>query len=135
MFAGVEVERGATERAEIAQALKAAGLDALDMTHNETAKLHIRHMIGGRKELADEQVHRLRFPERPGALLDFLSGVGRQWNISLFHYRNHGAAYGRILIGIQVPESSRPEFPEFIESLGFPAFDEPDNEAFEWFLR
>lgn len=135
VFAGVEVERGEEERQQIIDALASAGFEALDMTHNETAKLHIRHMIGGRKELADEQVHRLRFPERPGALLDFLTGVGDNWNISLFHYRNHGAAYGRILIGIQVPSSDGPEFPAFIESLGFPTFDESDNEAFEWFLR
>lgn len=135
VFAGVEVERGAEERAEIAKALTAAGFDALDMTHNDTAKLHIRHMIGGRTALPDEQVHRLRFPERPGALLDFLTSVGEKWNISLFHYRNHGAAYGRILIGIQVPNADEPEFPGFIASLGFPVFDESDNEAFEWFLR
>ena len=135
VFAGVEVERGSEERTEIANALTAAGFEALDMTHNDTAKLHIRHMIGGRHEVPEEQVHRLRFPERPGALLDFLSAVGKQWNITLFHYRNHGAAYGRILIGVEALNSEGPKFPKFIESLGFPAFDESDNEAFEWFLR
>ncbi len=135
VFAGVEVERGADERAEIAKALTDAGFDVLDMTHNDTAKLHIRHMIGGHATLPDEQVHRLRFPERPGALLDFLTGIGEQWNISMFHYRNHGAAYGRVFIGIQVPESESAHLPEFIEQLGFPAENESDNEAFEWFLR
>lgn len=135
VFAGVEVERGAEERAEIAQRLEQAGFEVLDMTHNDTAKLHIRHMIGGHAKLPDEQVHRLRFPERPGALLDFLKGVGEQWNISMFHYRNHGAAYARVLIGIQVPDAHTVEFPEFISGLGFPAQNESDNEAFEWFLR
>ena len=135
VFAGVEVEHGADERAEIVTALEEAGFGVLDMTHNDTAKLHIRHMIGGRTEVPDEQVHRLRFPERPGALLDFLSGVGEKWNISLFHYRNHGAAYGRVLIGVQVPDSDGLALPEFTEGLGFPAFDESDNDAFEWFLR
>jgi len=131
VFAGVEVEHGADERAEIVTALEEAGFGVLDMTHNDTAKLHIRHMIGGRTEVPDEQVHRLRFPERPGALLDFLSGVGEKWNISLFHYRNHGAAYGRVLIGVQVPDSDGLALPEFTEGLGFPAFDESDNE-FLW---
>jgi len=80
-------------------------------------------------------VLRLRFPERPGALLDFLTGVGKQWNISMFHYRNHGAAYGRVLIGIQVPAADASKLPAFVKELGYPADDESDNEAFDWFLR
>jgi len=135
VFAGVVVERGAEERAEITNALVQAGFDVLDMTHNDTAKLHIRHMIGGRAQLADEQVHRLRFPERPGALLDFLNEIGQEWNISMFHYRNHGAAYGRVFIGIQVPAGDTAKLPDFIERLGYPADNESDNEAFNWFLR
>lgn len=135
VFAGVEVERGEEEVKEIIDALTDAGFEVLDMTHNDTAKLHIRHMVGGHAILPDEQVHRLRFPERPGALLDFLSGIGQQWNISMFHYRNHGAAYGRVLIGIQGPESGSAAFPDFIKKLGLPANNESDNEAFEWFLR
>ncbi len=135
VFAGVEVERGDQERKEIIAALTEAGFEVLDMTHNDTAKLHIRYMVGGHSVLADEQVHRLRFPERPGALQDFLSGIGQQWNISMFHYRNHGAAYGRILIGVQGPDSGSVAFPEFIKKLGLPADNESDNQAFEWFLR
>jgi len=105
------------------------------MTHNNTAKLHIRHMIGGHAHLPNEHVLRLQFPERPGALLDFLSGIGRQWNISMFHYRNHGAAYGRVLLGLQVPEQDAKNLPAFISALGFPTDDESDNAAFDWFLR
>jgi len=135
VFAGFEVERGAAERQEIAASLQAAGFDVLDMTHNDTAKLHVRHMIGGHAHLQDEHVLRLQFPERPGALLDFLKGIGEQWNISMFHYRNHGAAYGRVLLGIQVPEDAAMNLPAFISQLGFPTEDESDNDAFEWFLR
>ncbi len=135
VFAGVEVEQGTDERKEIAQNLIQAGFEVLDMTHNDTAKLHIRHMIGGHASLDDEQVHRLRFPERPGALLNFLTGLGQQWNISMFHYRSHGAAYGRVLIGIQVPKNEEAELATFINSMGFPAEHESDNEALEWFLR
>jgi len=135
VFAGVVVDRGEEERLEIAESLKAAGFDVLDMTHNDTAKLHIRHMIGGHATLPDEQVYRLRFPERPGALLDFLTAIGEQWNISMFHYRNHGAAFGRVLIGIQAPGASTDSLKEFIERLGIPTDDESNNEAFGWFLQ
>lgn len=135
VFAGVEVEHREEERKEIASTLMSAGFDVLDMTHNDTAKLHVRHMIGGHALLADEQVYRLRFPERPGALLDFLTGLGERWNISMFHYRSHGAAYGRVLIGIQVPKGDEEKLSTFIGNMGFPAEHESYNEALEWFLR
>jgi len=135
VFAGVEVERGAEERDEIASDLTNAGFEVLDMTLNDTAKLHVRHMVGGRASLIDEQIHRLRFPERRGALQDFLTGLGQQWNISMFHYRSHGAAYGRVLIGIQVPKGDEEQLTEFIGNMGFPADDESDNDALKWFLR
>jgi len=135
VFAGVEVERGASEREEIAANLTAAGFQVLDMTRNDTAKLHVRHMVGGHAHLTDEQVYRLRFPERPGALLDFLTGLDQQWNISMFHYRSHGAAYGRVLIGIQVPKGQEVKLADFIGNMGFPADDESENEALQWFLR
>jgi len=104
VFAGFELNDGQQERAELAKSLGESGYKILDMTHNDTAKLHLRHMIGGHAGLSNERLYRFRFPERPGALLDFLSRMGEHWNISLFHYRNHGAAYGRVLVGMQLPE-------------------------------
>ncbi|MBP6243179.1 MAG: threonine ammonia-lyase, biosynthetic, partial [Chromatiaceae bacterium] len=97
---------------------------------NETAKLHIRFMVGGHAQgLADEMLVRFEFPERPGALLNFLTGLGRRWNISLFHYRNHGAAYGRVLMGLQVAAPERPELLQRLDGLGYRYWDETDNPA------
>jgi threonine dehydratase len=104
------------------------------MTENETAKLHIRFMVGGHaRGVADEVLIRFEFPERPGALLSFLSGLGRRWNISLFHYRNHGAAYGRVLMGVQVATSERPEFLRLLDGLGYRYWEETDNPAYRIF--
>jgi threonine dehydratase len=92
-------------------------------------------MVGGRTQgLADEVVYRFEFPERPGALLSFLDGLEMDWNISLFHYRNHGADHGRVLVGIQVPPPDRPRFIAYIEGLGYPWWDENDNAAYHLFL-
>ncbi len=135
VFAGVEITDAEEERLEIINALKANDYEVLDMTHNDTAKLHVRHMVGGSAGLSNERLLRFRFPERPGALLDFLDQVGERWNISLFHYRNHGAAYGRVLVGVQLPQSDQQQFDQFIEHLGFKATDETDNEAYAAFLR
>ena len=105
------------------------------MTDNEVAKLHVRYMVGGRvADLPDERVFRFQFPERPGALLRFLEGLNDRWNISLFHYRNHGADYGRVLVGIQVPEPTRADFLHHIEAIGFPFWDETENPAYRQFL-
>ena len=109
------------------------------MTENDTAKLHIRHMIGGRTtgDTADsppERLYRFRFPERPGALLDFLSSMDADWNITLFHYRNHGAAYGRVLVGMQVGEHAEQRFSDFLDGLGFSYEDETNNLAYKRFL-
>lgn len=140
VFAGVEVAGGEPERKVIITDLQAEGYQVLDMTHNETARLHIRHMIGGHvdqpasKQLVAERLFRFRFPERPGALLDFLKGMGKRWNITLFHYRNHGAAYGRVLVGMQMPDDELSMFNEFISGLGFAAEEESLNEAYQLFL-
>ena len=106
------------------------------LTGDELAKQHLRHLVGGRSELArDERLLRFVFPERPGALMQFLSSLHPEWNISLFHYRNQGADYGRILVGIQVPRGDRRALREFLDGLGYPCVDESDNPAYRLFLR
>src|SRR5690606_10122855 len=104
VFAGVQLAEGGQEREALIGKLRGLGYPILDLTDNEMAKLHIRYMVGGHAPTqVDEILYRFEFPERPGALLNFLTHMGRHWNISLFHYRNHGAAYGRVLVGMQVP--------------------------------
>ena len=134
VFAGVELSQGEVEREEIIGKLRAKGFAVVDMTANETAKLHIRYMVGGHaRGLDNERLLRVEFPERPGALLAFLSGLGRRWNISLFHYRNHGAAYGRVLLGIQVAPEEHAELLATLAQLGYPYWDETDNAAYRLF--
>ena len=107
IFVGIQVISD-DDRLQLVSDLKGKGYPLVDMTDNEIAKLHIRHMVGGRAEEAtDEVVYRFEFPERPGALMQFLNKLGGRWNISMFHYRNHGAAYGRVLAGLQVPAGER----------------------------
>ena len=134
IFVGIRTaSRGENET--LAQAFRRQGFAALDLTHDELAKLHLRHMIGGRSPLAaQELLYRFDFPERPGALGRFLSQMHPSWNISLFHYRNQGADYGRILVGIQVPEQERPAFQQFLDGLGYPYWDESDNPAYRLLL-
>jgi threonine dehydratase len=111
------------------------GFPTLDLTDDELAKQHVRHMVGGRSPLAhDERLYRFVFPERPGALMRFLSSMPSGWNISLFHYRNQGADYGRILVGIQVPHADKASFRKFLHSLDYPCQDETDNPAYRLFL-
>lgn len=136
IFVGVETG-GAEERAALLRKLRAAGLPTLDLTGDEMAKLHLRHLVGGRANAINEVLYRFEFPERPGALMAFLAGLnsaGRQWNISLFHYRNHGADAGRVLAGIQVPPSERAAFSAFLHRLGYRFYDESDNPASRLFL-
>jgi threonine dehydratase len=134
VFVGVELARGDEERAELIARLREKGLAVLDMTENETAKLHIRFMVGGHATgVDDETLVRFEFPERPGALLDFLTGLGRRWNITLFHYRNHGAAYGRVLMGLSVPSEERATFRAYLGTLGYQHWDETDNPAYRIF--
>ena len=131
----MELARGDEERRELIARLREKGFAVVDMTENETAKLHIRYMVGGHTPAAsrDERLVRFEFPERPGALLGFLSGLGRRWNISLFHYRNHGAAYGRVLMGLQVPAAEQQEFRTLLDALGYQHWDETDNPAYRIF--
>ncbi|MHB1231563.1 MAG: threonine ammonia-lyase, biosynthetic [Burkholderiales bacterium] len=134
VFAGVEVH----DRGDIPQliaALKKAGISALDLTDNEMAKLHVRHLVGGHAPLAkNELLYRFEFPERPGALMKFLASMSHGWNISLFHYRNHGADYGRVLVGIQVPPQDQAAFQVFLDKLGYAYWDESKNPAYKLFL-
>jgi threonine dehydratase len=135
VFAGVQLSRGDEERAELLEKLRAEGYPVVDMTENEMAKTHIRFMVGGRSHnLQNEVLYRFEFPERPGALLKFLTSMGKRWNISLFHYRNHGAAYGRVLVGIQVPEEDRKRLQTFLDELGYIYFEELANPAYSLFL-
>lgn len=134
VFAGVQLREGMTERREIMQRLKDKKYPVLDMTDNEMAKMHVRHLVGGRTAVKDEVLYRFEFPERPGALLDFLSSIGHRWNISLFHYRNHGAAFGRVLVGLQIPKVERKELGQYLDTLAYPYWEETDNPAYQLFL-
>ncbi|MGM0552624.1 MAG: threonine ammonia-lyase, biosynthetic [Pseudomonadota bacterium] len=136
VFAGIKLEGGEAERQEIRETLSAQGYDVLDMTENEVAKLHLRHMVGGHGGgVRNERLYRFEFPERPGALLNFLTHMGATWNISLFHYRNHGAAYGRVLVGMQIPAEDRSRFRAFLKEVGYPWHEETANPAYSLFLR
>ncbi|WP_119156817.1 threonine ammonia-lyase, biosynthetic [Caldimonas tepidiphila] len=135
IFVGVTT-RNRGESKKLATAFKKQGFAALDLTHDELAKQHVRHMVGGRSELArDERLYRFIFPERPGALMKFLSCMPPGVNISLFHYRNQGADYGRILVGLQVPAGDTRAFHEFLDTLDYPRADETDNPVYRLFLR
>ena len=135
VFVGVELRRGAAEREEIVARIRKEGFPVVDLSSNELAKLHVRHLVGGRSsDVRNERLIRFEFPERPGALLAFLDAIGTQWNISLFHYRNHGSDYGRILTGIQVAPENRAELERHLAELGYPHWDESDNPAYGLFL-
>ncbi|NIB42735.1 threonine ammonia-lyase, biosynthetic [Pseudomaricurvus alkylphenolicus] len=135
IFVGVQVSPDHNDRREMVQELRDKGYQVVDMTDNEAAKLHIRHMVGGHAPLVDnEQVLRFEFPERPGALFNFLAKLAGRWNISMFHYRNHGSAYGRVLVGMQVPKAERREMKQFLDDLGYGYWDETENEAYQFFL-
>ena len=134
IFVGIEVgSRDETSR--MVRTLKTRGLKTLDLSDNEMAKWHVRHMVGGRAPFAkNELLYRFEFPERPGALMRFLDSMRSDWNISLFHYRNHGADYGRVLVGIQVPRDEMRAFRSFLAKLGYPYADETGNPAYRLFL-
>lgn len=135
IFAGVELRHGLAEREELIAKLRSMDYPVEDLSDNELAKLHVRHMVGGSsKKITNERLFRFEFPERPGALLDFLKAIGNDWNISLFHYRNHGSDYGRILAGIQVPEAESKKLEEHLSELGYAHWEESDNPAYEMFL-
>jgi threonine dehydratase len=135
IFVGLST-RTRGESAEIAELFRQQDFAAVDLTHDELANAHLRHLVGGRSELArDERLFRFVFPERPGALMRFLSSMHPGWNISLFHYRNQGADYGRILVGIQVPRAERSEFRRFLDTLAYPWVEETNNPVYRLFLR
>ncbi|MGE3539220.1 MAG: threonine ammonia-lyase, biosynthetic [Candidatus Tectimicrobiota bacterium] len=134
VFVGIEIQQR-DESATLLEALRAHGLRAFDFSDNEMAKLHMRHMVGGHApHIAHELLYRFEFPERPGALLDFLSSMSHTWNISLFHYRNHGTDHGRVLIGIQVPPQDYAAFQDFLQRLGYVYWEETRNPAYQLFL-
>ena len=135
VFVGVQVanRQGATD---LVNMLQANQLTTIDLTDNEMAKLHVRHLVGGHApQVEHELVYRFEFPERPGALMRFLNALSQNWNISLFHYRNHGADYGRVLVGIQVPPHEQPDFHASLHRLGYPYWDETANVAYKLFLN
>ena len=136
LFVGLRLSHGSTEKNQLMRQLQEKHYNIVDLTDNEMAKSHIRHMVGGHPaHLMNERLYRFEFPERPGALLHFLNRMGQRWNISLFHYRNHGSAYGRVLIGIQVPPDDLNDFQVFLEKLGFPYWNEANNPAYQFFLN
>lgn len=135
VFVGVQVSEENHDRQGLVDMLTRKGYPVEDLTDNEMAKLHIRHMVGGRSpQIEDEQVYRFEFPERPGALLKFLTHLAAGWNISMFHYRNHGAAYGRVLVGLQVPEGDRGKITQFLDELNYHYWEESNNPAYRLFL-
>jgi len=136
VFVGVQTPDGDEERDALIEHLRGRGYAVQDMTDNEMAKMHVRYMVGGHAAgVENEILYRFEFPERPGALLRFLTKMARGWNISLFHYRNHGAAYGRVLVGIQVPPADHSRFRIFLDELRYPCWEETDNPAYGLFLR
>ncbi|MFM8638799.1 MAG: threonine ammonia-lyase, biosynthetic [Betaproteobacteria bacterium] len=135
VFVGLSIQRR-DEAAQIAQHFEALGFGTVDLTDDELAKEHARHLVGGRAPLAtDERLLRFVFPERPGALLKFLSSMNPAWNISLFHYRNQGADYGRVLVGLQIPAEEEAELQRFLKDLDYPWVDETTNPVYRLFLR
>ncbi len=137
VFVGFALSRGHDERGAVIAQLRSAGYAVTDMSGNEMAKLHVRYMIGGRSlagAAGEELLYRFEFPERPGALLRFLQAIGTSWNISLFHYRNHGSDYGRVLAGIQVPRAEREDFIRHLNDLRYPYLDESANSVYRLFL-
>lgn len=135
VFAGVQLRHGVSEKDKLVATLTDKDFAVVDLSSNELAKMHIRHMVGGHAPQVDnELLYRFEFPERSGALLHFLSRMSEGWNISLFHYRNHGAAYARVLVGIQVPPAEHDQFQHFVDDLNILYWDETDNPAYRLFL-
>ena len=136
VFTGVQIKKGDIEKLEIMKTLEKQGYKVQDLTDNELAKVHLRFMVGGHAQgIKNELLYRFSFPERPGALLHFLTSMGGIWNISLFHYRNHGSDFGRVLSGIQVPVDEREKFNQFLNDLGYDYWEETNNPAYQSFLR
>jgi threonine dehydratase len=137
VFVGLTVAPKSGDVHDLVQKLESRGYSAVDLTDNEMAKLHVRHMIGGKMTLkeSDERVFRVEFPERPGALMKFLDALGSDFNISLFHYRNHGAAYGRILVGFTDSDQDRSKLTARLDQVGFRYWEETENPAYQAYLK
>ena len=136
VFVGIRTTKGLEERKDIISKLKNYKYKCHDLTDNEMAKLHIRYMVGGTsKEIKNERIYRFMFPEKPGELLKFLNDIGSEWNISLFHYRNHGADFGRVLIGLQAKESELKSLERHFSKLKYEFHDETNNTAYKQFLN
>jgi threonine dehydratase len=134
VFVGLQIA-DSSELVDTVFALRSLGYETIDLTDNEVAKLHVRHMVGGKAaQVVSETVLNFQFPERPGALMNFLQRMGERWNISLFHYRNHGADFSRVLVGMQVPDTEGAEFRRFLDELEYPYTDESANPAIGMFL-
>ncbi len=135
IFVGMKISSEGDDRALIVETLEKAGYPVEDMTDNDLAKNHIRHMVGGHGPAVDNEiVYRFQFPERPGALLEFLTKLAGRWNISMFHYRNHGSAFGRVLVGMQVPKGERKNLEGLLDELQYSYWEETDNKAYQLFL-
>jgi len=134
IFVGIALKDGIEEKSEIIGQLQQHGFPVSDLSENDMARLHIRHMVGGRSSVENERLYRFQFPERPGALLNFLRGMKIGWNISLFHYRNYGSEYGRVLLGIQVPSQDDERFQDFLDNTGYAYHSEEDNPAYNMFV-
>ncbi len=135
VFVGVVLRNGRSDKEELIANLANRRYKVVDLSDNEMARIHVRYMVGGRAAgLCDERLFRFDLPEQPGALLRYLTRMGKQWNISLFHYRSHGAAYGRVLAGIQVPDEELARFHAFLSDLDYPFHEETGNSAYELFL-
>lgn len=134
IFVGLQIPAG-DGRQELLDKLLEAGYGVTDLTENEVAKSHCRHMVGGRSTAVNEKLFRFEFPERPGALLNFLKQMGKRWNISMFHYRNHGAAYGKVLVGIQVPDEDLADCQKALNDIGYSYWDETSNPVYNLFLK
>ena len=134
IFVGIKI-KDRTDGQAIVESFERSGFETIDLTDNELAKMHLRHMVGGKSPLAkNELLYRFEFPERPGALTEFVSAMSPNWNISLFHYRNHGADYGRIVVGMQVPPAEMMQWESFLETLGYRYWNETSNPAYKLFL-
>jgi len=136
VFVGLELRGGDEDRADLIAGLQAQGYGVCDLTDNEMAKVHVRHLNGGTStDVTAERVYRFEFPERRGALLNFLRAVGVEWNITLFHYRNHSSDYGRVLVAVEVPDATMADFRRHLDELGYRYWDETDNDAYQLFLK
>ena len=139
IFVACRFNDGGDQKKFFLNDLKDKGYSPLDLSDNEVAKLHVKHMVGGRgpeKVISyGEELFRVEFPERPGALMDFLTALGDRWNITLFHYRNQGAAYGRVLVGFQAKPSEKASLQSHLQATGFPFWEETGNEAYSSFLE